>query len=334
MRRFIRYLTDYFRNSSLPALILTTLLVATLIYANYTVGIERRIQALPWYAAIGAFFAFFSTVIALVWGLQYEWGFKARAAKATPILRRGYIEVSTAVSPAGYFRPKMLLLLAVAAGFFSLKMVHWELGSLLPQTMYFPWDRYTLLVLQLPLKLLLLFTVLFTCRRFGLLEGDTLPESIGLTKRNFNAAPYFGLLLLLLPLIALASTQHDFLQVYPKVQHLSFIDAYAHPAWPWKLLYELSYGLDFLGIELFFRGLLVIGLLRFVGQDAVLPMAAFYCTIHFGKPLGECISSFFGGLILGVIAANTRTILGGLIVHLGLAWLMELGGWLGHHHFH
>jgi hypothetical protein len=59
-------------------------------------------------------------------------------------------------------------------------------------------------------------------------------------------------------------------------------------------------------------------------------MAAFYCTIHFGKPLGECISSYFGGMVLGVLAYRTRSILGGLIVHLGLAWMMELGGWLGH----
>jgi hypothetical protein len=372
MRRFIRYLTDYLRNSSRPALLLTTLLVAALIYANYSVGIERRIQALPWYAAIGAFFAFFSLVLALVWGLQYEWGYKERAGTTTPTLRRGHIEVTTSVAPLGYFQPKMLLLLALAALFFSLKMVHWDLGPLLPNTLHFPWDRYTLLVIQLPLKLLLLFTFLFACRKFGLLEGNSIAAGTGLTRRNFDAAPYFALLLLLLPLIALASTQHDFLQVYPKVQHLSFIDGFAHPAWPWKLLYELSYGLDFLGIELFFRGLLVIGLLRFVGQDAsassdllrtspdllrhgpsrsgpslgprphrsgpsldsVLPMAAFYCTIHFGKPLGECISSFFGGLILGVLAANNRTILGGLIVHLGLAWLMEIGGWLGHLYFH
>ena len=332
MRRFIRYLTDYFRQTSRIALLLTTLFVATLIYANYTIGIERRIQALPWYAAIGAFFVFFSALLALVWGLQYEWGYKDRAVKTLPTLRRGYIKVTTSAAPSGYFSRKMLLILAIAALFFSLKMVHWNLAPLLPESVYFPWDRYTLLILQLPLKLLLLFTVLFACRRFGLLEAGA--AGIGLTKRNFNAAPYFALLLLLLPLIALASTQHDFLQVYPKVQHLSFIDGYTHPAWPWKLLYELSYGLDFLGIELFFRGLLVIGLLRFVGQDAILPMAAFYCTIHFGKPLGECISSFFGGLILGVLAANTRTIVGGLIVHLGLAWLMELGGWLGHHYVH
>ena len=152
------------------AILLTTLFVATLIYANYSVGIERRIQALPWYAAIGAFFGFFCLLLALVWGLQYEWGYKERAGRTLPTLRRGHIEVTTSAAPSGYFRRDMLLILAIAAGFFSLKMVHWDLTPLLPHTVYFPWDRYTLLILQLPLKLLLLFTVLFACRRFGLLE--------------------------------------------------------------------------------------------------------------------------------------------------------------------
>ncbi|RYZ55167.1 MAG: abortive infection protein, partial [Chitinophagaceae bacterium] len=59
------------------------------------------------------------------------------------------------------------------------------------------------------------------------------------------------------------------------------------------------------------------------------PMAIFYCTIHFGKPLGECISSYFGGLILGVVAYRTQTIMGGFFVHVGIAWLMELIGYLG-----
>jgi hypothetical protein len=170
---------------------------------------------------------------------------------------------------------------------------------------------------------------LYLCWRSGLLEGDNPWEAAGLTTRNFNARPYFLLLLLLVPLIALAATQHDFLRVYPKVRNIAFVNGLAHPAWPWKLLYELSYGLDFLSIEIFFRGLLVIGLARYAGANVVLPMAAFYCTIHFGKPLGECISSFFGGLILGVLALRTRSILGGLMVHLGLAWMMEIGGWLG-----
>jgi hypothetical protein len=58
-------------------------------------------------------------------------------------------------------------------------------------------------------------------------------------------------------------------------------------------------------------------------------MATFYCSIHFGKPLFECISSYFGGLILGVIAYKTQSIMGGLAVHLGIAWLMEIGGYFG-----
>lgn len=310
MRTVVAYLKDYLRTTSRPALIVTILFVTALVFANYSIGIERRFQNLGhWYWSFGAFFLFFAIVLALTWGLQYEWSKKENYA---------------------FFSRKLLLLLFIALLYFSLKMIRWDLSVFLPRRLSFPWDRYTLIILQLPLKLLLLYCVLYTCRKTGLLEGDNLARSVGLTTHNLNARPYFLLLALLLPLVALASTQPDFLAVYPKVKNLSFLDSYAHPSWPWKLLYEISYGLDFLSIELFFRGLLVVGLVRYAGDSVILPMAAFYCTIHFGKPLGECISSFFGGLILGVLAARTRTILGGLIVHLGLAWLMELGGWLGH----
>jgi len=303
MRAFISYFVSWLRNSSRPALLVTIFFVASLVAANYTIGIEARIQSLPWYLALPAFFCFFSIFLAIVWGLQYEWA-------RTPLLQ-----------------PRLILLLGVSALFFSAKMVHWDLSALLPRRLGYPWNRYTLLVLQLPLKLALLFLFLWVCGRMDLIGGL---EQIGLNGHGFKPAPYFGLLLLLLPLVALASTRHDFLMVYPKVMNLAFLDGYVHPSWPWKMLYEISYGLDFLGIELFFRGLLVIGLVRYAGADAILPMAAFYCTIHFGKPLGECISSFFGGLVLGVLAFRTRTIYGGLIVHLGLAWLMEMGGWIGH----
>jgi hypothetical protein len=99
--------------------------------------------------------------------------------------------------------------------------------------------------------------------------------------------------------------------------------------WWHKVIFELSYGSDFVGIEFFFRGFLVLAFMRWAGKEAVLPMACFYCTIHFGKPLGECISSYFGGLLLGVVIANTRSVWGGLMVHLGIAWMMELGGYIG-----
>ena len=366
MRAFVRYFASWLRNSSRPALVITLFFVASLVAANYTIGIERRIQALPWYLAIAGFFVFFSAVLALVWGLQYEWGWKDRHETTVAALRGGRLRVKTTSSAQGYFKPNMVLLLALAAFFFSLKMVHWDLQPLLEGRVAYPWNRYVLLIIQLPSKLCLLFGFVWLCRRLDLV-GDF--ASIGLTTRDFRPAPYFGLLLVLVPLVILASLQHDFLAVYPKVKNLAFLDGYVHPSWPWKLVYEVSYGLDFLGIEVFFRGLLVIALLRYSGTDmrassanfvetsslvsprsypslrlgtshgpprpepsldSVLPMAAFYCTIHFGKPMAECITAFFGGAVLGVLAARTRTIYGGLIVHLGLAWLMELGGWLGH----
>jgi len=139
--------------------------------------------------------------------------------------------------------------------------------------------------------------------------------------------PYLIMLLIMIPLIALASTQKDFLQMYPKAK---FVAQLALPAKKWHyVFYELCYGFDFVSIEFFFRGFLILSLLKICGPHCIIPVACFYCSIHFGKPLGEAISSFWGGLLLGIISYNTQSIWGGLIVHLGIAWLMEAGSWLG-----
>jgi membrane protease YdiL (CAAX protease family) len=141
--------------------------------------------------------------------------------------------------------------------------------------------------------------------------------------------PYLIMLLIMLPLIALAGTQKDFLQVYPKAKMLQQIGMH-----PWQgrwryVFFELCYGFDFVSIEFFFRGFLILSLMNICGMHCIIPVACFYCSIHFGKPMGEAISSFFGGALLGIIAYNTGSIWGGLIVHLGIAWMMEIGGWLG-----
>jgi hypothetical protein len=311
MKLFISYLRNFLRNSSAGSILSILIFIAVLTGFNYTFGIEKRIRAIhPWYLSLLSFFFFYGSVLFFSWGLQYSLGNK----RAPGITAGG---------------KRMMLLLLLAPLFFSFKMIHWDLSPLLPARWRYPWDHYALIVLQIPAKLLLLLIMLWACWKLeGSAEGGSL-SFYGLTTRNFRAKPYFLILLCLVPLVALASTRPDFLHTYPKVKNIAFVGAYTKPVWPWQLLYEVSYGLDFLNIELFFRGFLVIGLARYAGEYAILPMAAFYCTIHFGKPLGECISSFFGGLALGVIALRSRTILGGLIVHLGLAWMMEIGGWLG-----
>ena len=149
------------------------------------------------------------------------------------------------------------------------------------------------------------------------------------TKALDTIRPYIIMLLVMVPLVALASTQKDFLIVYPKAKLLSEIPM---PRWAdkWRyLFFELSYGFDFVSIEFFFRGFLILALLHICGQHCIIPVACFYCTIHFGKPMGEAISSFFGGLLLGIVSFNTGSIWGRLLVHLGIAWMMEIGGFVG-----
>lgn len=150
-----------------------------------------------------------------------------------------------------------------------------------------------------------------------------------MTWKGVQWRPYMLMLGFMLPLIVFASTQPDFLNTYPRLKQIDFILPHTEHPIIIQLLYEISYGLDFVTIELFFRGFLIFAFVRYVGAAAILPMAAFYCSIHFGKPLFECISSYFGGLILGIVAYRTQSIAGGLAVHLGVAWMMEIGGFLG-----
>jgi membrane protease YdiL (CAAX protease family) len=57
-------------------------------------------------------------------------------------------------------------------------------------------------------------------------------------------------------------------------------------------------------------------------------VALFYFSIHLGKPMMEAVSSFFGGLILGSISYHSKSIWGGLLVHISIALLMELFGFI------
>ena len=153
------------------------------------------------------------------------------------------------------------------------------------------------------------------------------PELYGLRFNGAKIKPYFWLILLMIPLVYGASFSEDFLRTYPSFNRYAF-NSTELPFWQKGILYELCYGFDFLSVELIFRGFMVVALSRFVGKDAILPMVVCYAFLHFGKPLGETIGSVFGGYILGIIAYKSRNIHGGLIVHLGVAWGMELTAYL------
>ncbi|MEM9672056.1 MAG: CPBP family intramembrane glutamic endopeptidase [Bacteroidota bacterium] len=150
----------------------------------------------------------------------------------------------------------------------------------------------------------------------------------GLTIRNLDPKPYLFMLLIMMPLTVLASFNEGFLQNYPRYQP-NYVEAFWEgPGWLPALAYELAYGLDFLNIELLFRGFMVLGMGIVMGRAAIVPMVVTYAFLHFGKSAGETVSSIFGGYILGVIAYQSRSVFGGVLIHVGVAWLMELSAYI------
>ena len=149
----------------------------------------------------------------------------------------------------------------------------------------------------------------------------------GINKTSHTAV-YFLCILCMVPLIAIAATRQDFLHTYPRVKIVDQLNL--HPPIFYYAVFEVFYALDFFSIEIFFRGFLILAMLRYCGAQAVIPAACFYCCIHLGKPIAEAISSFAGGILLGIVSLNTNSIYGGLIIHLGIAWLMEIGALIAH----
>lgn len=148
----------------------------------------------------------------------------------------------------------------------------------------------------------------------------------GLGAKQFNANPYFLVLLLMLPVVVTAAFQKDFQNYYPHIERIMRNGGVTENKFGYGMIFETCYGIDFFATELFFRGFMILAFAKYLGRGAILPMAVFYVFIHFGKPPGEAISAFLGGTVLGIFAFETKSIWGGVIVHVGIAWMMELVG--------
>jgi hypothetical protein len=298
MKNIIGYLKDYFLSIDKKIFVASTLFLAAGIFINYSFKMEKAIVRLPFFQKYIAWF--------LIFFISFSFPY-------TLFLLSKKKKIATDI--------KFFILLFIAPLLFA-----WKLSA--PVHFYFSdnstINNYWNHVAYWPFKLLIISACIAII--WKLLEKDQ--PFYGLSIQSFKAKQYLIMLLIMIPLVAAASTQKDFLSMYPKLKNIQFF-LHQKNAGLYKLLYEFSYGTDFLSIEIFFRGFLILAFVKWAGKETILPMALFYCTIHFGKPLGECISSYFGGIILGVITYNTQSIFGGLMVHLGIAWMMELGGYIG-----
>ena len=164
-----------------------------------------------------------------------------------------------------------------------------------------------------------------------LIERGWFKSFYGIRVKYSNMKPYYIMLAGMVVIVGLGSFFGDLQAYYPRYQFTGgtvFAQRHGLSEWITIALYELPYGADFFSIELFFRGFLVLAFSRWLGGHVALATATAYVFLHFGKPLTETISSFFGGYILGVLAYSTRNIWGGVFIHAGTAWLMEIFGFI------
>lgn len=209
-----------------------------------------------------------------------------------------------------------VVMFSVRAWFYQHQELSWK---------YFPY-QYQTTATRIGTNLISLVWIAFPCTLYWFFVDRKRLPVYGFKAKGVTLWPYFILLLMMVPLLYWAAYQPDFQETYPRARTLYLDNT------PYKILgttlYEIAYSLDFVVTEYFFRGFLILALARFAGPKVILPMCAFYLSIHFDKPMGEAISSFFGGLILGILAYRSGSIYGGIIVHLGIALLMELAGWV------
>jgi membrane protease YdiL (CAAX protease family) len=142
---------------------------------------------------------------------------------------------------------------------------------------------------------------------------------MGLRVRGFMSHLWiYGLCLaVVIPAMVLVANQPDFGTYYPFYKQSS-------RSWADLLMWEAMYGLQFFALELFFRGFMLGAMRRALGSAAIFAMAVPYCMIHYGKPYLETHGAIVAGVVLGSLAMRTKSIYAGFLVHITVAYSMDL----------
>jgi len=127
---------------------------------------------------------------------------------------------------------------------------------------------------------------------------------------------YFVCLLVVIPAVFAVAQSPDFARYYPFYKQ-------ATRSWLDLLLWETMYIAQFFGLEVFFRGFMLVPLRRTLGSGAIFAMCVPYVMIHYGKPYLEASNAFIAGVALGSLAMRTRSIYSGFLVHVTVALLMD-----------
>ncbi|MDO3388716.1 CPBP family intramembrane metalloprotease [Gilvimarinus sp. SDUM040013] len=130
---------------------------------------------------------------------------------------------------------------------------------------------------------------------------------------------WLGYLLLVTPIlffVYLVSLGQDFVHHYP-------FYGQASRSWLDLIAWELLYIAQFVFLEFFFRGFMLNALRPALGANAIWVMCVPYLMIHFPKLWLEATGAILFGLFLGILALRSRSIWGGVAVHVTIALAMD-----------
>ena len=127
-------------------------------------------------------------------------------------------------------------------------------------------------------------------------------------------------LLIMIPLVYLASLTSGFTEKYP---FLKIYNDESYLGWTF-LVWTLIYFFQFFCLEFFFRGFLVQSLKPSLGIYAIFVMTIPYCMIHFGKPMFEAFAAIIAGIFLGWLSYTNNNIWLGFFLHCSVALLMDI----------
>ena len=156
------------------------------------------------------------------------------------------------------------------------------------------------------------------------------PSDIGWKFRGTSShwKYYATLLAIAVPFVAIASTTAEFQERYPLLEIVRGQLGVWHDLRIWWIFYFLQ----FVAVETFFRGFLVLGLAKRFGQASILIATVPYLMIHFVKPPAEALAAIVGGIVMGTLAYRTKSVWWGIALHVSVAALMDFLS-LGHKGF-
>ena len=130
---------------------------------------------------------------------------------------------------------------------------------------------------------------------------------------------YVALFAIAVPFVVVASTTAEFQERYPLFEVFRGQEG----VWSDLRIWWIFYVLQFVAVETFFRGFLVLGLAKRFGHASIFIATVPYLMIHFVKPPAEALAAIIGGLVMGTLAYRTKSVWWGIALHLSVAALMD-----------